>query len=131
MKIEKESNEIVLYRPASKDLLMAFKLFDVDSVLTQGQTCDLCGAHTSQFYICPELGHNAICKKCFNDRYSRAKWYTEDMHFVINLIIELVCKWDLHFSEKSLDLIDEFFAEHSHRDKLSIRKFVGMFQDGK
>lgn len=130
MTIIKEIGKVVLYKPKSGDLLITLKLFDVDTNLTRGDVCDFCNKQTTHFYLCPELGHNAICEKCFNDRYSRAKWYEEDKHFAFNTLISFVCHYDLTFSDEELDLINEFFEEHSHRDKVDIRKFMEVFKNG-
>ena len=130
MKVLKETDNILLYKPNSGNVLIAIKLFDSNSVLTQGGVCDFCNKQTTHFYLCPELGHNAICEDCFKSRLSRAKWYEEDMHFAFNTLISFVCHYDLKFTEESLDIINEFFEEHSHRDKIDIRKFMEVFKNG-
>lgn len=122
MKVIKETNQLILYKSTTGDVLISIKI--IDSKLSGAHVCDFCNADSILMYLCPELGYNAICENCFKEHSKDAKWYVEDMHPIFNTLIDFICNYDLSFTEEELDIVNEFFEEHSHRDKIDIRKFM-------
>lgn len=85
--------------------------------------CDFCGMVDTDYHYFPELGHKVECNKCAKDHKKHVKWYIEDTHTVFNGLILWVLTYDIGWSERELDRIDEFFASKGHYD-VHIRKFI-------
>ena len=85
--------------------------------------CDLCNSTDDEMYFCPELGSKLICSKCFKDHTKHVKWYTEDIHAVLNNLILFIQSYEIQLDDKSKQVINEFFADKGHSE-FTIERFI-------
>lgn len=124
MKSKDNDTRIVFYSGKDDETEIAVKVSLKEAIKWGGfGMCDMCGLIDNELYLCPELGHKALCPKCFKEHKKMVKWYTEDLHFTFDTLIQYVLNYKLKWSESDLDLIDEFFASKGHLS-LHIRKFI-------
>lgn len=73
--------------------------------------CDLCNEDSHEYmYLCPELGSNALCEKCFEEHKGRVKFYQEDSPYIINSLLSYVKNYSLFFTDNDLKTITKFIA---------------------
>lgn len=130
MKVITETDRVYYYLTKDKDEMIAIKYYANETMFKGASLCDMCAEHDDIYYLCPELGSNGLCTKCFRSYKMRASWYESDKSFMFNQLIIYVLNYGLTFSEEDLDLINEYFASHSHRDKVDIRHFIKKYNGG-
>lgn len=124
MKLLKETDRIYYYLTKDEDSMIALKYYSKETMLEDKSVCDMCCTHDDVYYLCPELGHNALCTNCFKSYRLRCSWYESDKSYVLNTLLCFVIKYKLSFTEEDLDIIDLYLADHLHREKLSIREII-------
>lgn len=123
MRLIQETDRVYLYLTKEKEKMIAIKYYYKETEFKQDSICDMCASPDKLYYLCPELGHKALCTSCFRSYRQRSKWYQEDLHFSFNTLLVFVLQYGLTFDDTDLDLIQEYFDDHSHRE-VNIRKFI-------
>lgn len=73
--------------------------------------CDLCNEDSDGFlYLCPELGSNALCSKCFEEHKGRVKFYQEDVPYILNSLLSYANNYGLEFSDTDMKTILTYVA---------------------
>ena len=85
--------------------------------------CDLCNREDEEMYFCPELGFKLICSKCFRSHTKDVKWYTEDIHAVLNNLILFIQNYKVSLDDKNRQVINEFFSDKGHSE-FKIESFI-------
>lgn len=126
---KKRMGRIVIYEGKDKEPEIAIKV-TLDECIKWGGlgSCDMCGYMDEEFYLCPELGHKALCNGCFNSHKRNVQWYPEDIHFVIDTLIVYCANYKLDLSNYDYKLIDKFFEMIGHPE-LRIKKLIKIAQE--
>lgn len=124
MKVLNETNRVYYYSNKDKDPMIAIKYYSNETIPGNASICDMCGTHDELYYLCPELGHKALCTNCFKSYKLRCSWYESDKSYTLNTLLCFIIRYKLSFTEEDLDIIDLYLSEHSHREKLSIREII-------
>ena len=127
MKLLKETDRVYYYLTKDKDAMIALKFKMEETSMAGDSQCDTCNLPANDYFFCPELGNRLKCTNCFRSYKMDSCWYESDKDFVLNTLLCMVVSYSEKFTEQDLDIINEYLAEHSHREKLDIRHFIKQY----
>lgn len=120
MKLLKESKHVYLYTNKFNETLITFTTNDRLGVL-----CDSCGQSiTSKSFVVPDPNKTNICDKCFKRYATNYEYLISNQQTVLNNTILISKSMKNTLDAFDIKLINDFFNEHSRRERLDITNWL-------
>lgn len=124
MKLLKETDRIYYYLTKDKEPMIAIKFKLEELSPLKEPHCLTCNSPCTLYYFCPELGFHSKCYHCFRHYKMESEWDQLYRDQIFNILLTVIITNTDKLTEEDLDIINLYFREHSHRDKVDVRKFI-------